>query len=112
MKSVFFVVFLIFQFSVMGQQSIVDKINTQKSNSGCGIANVTIDYKSANYWSHEHELISKDTVSSPIVKVLVSFLDGNNTRVDTLLILNSAQVNKLLSFYQSVENNANPNPSV
>ena len=112
MKKILILIFLFTRFVTYGQQSIMDSINNQASEYGCGTSHFIIEYRSGSYTSREVSIITEDSANSGTVRIHVFFQDTALTSLDTNFVLSANQVSILQSFYQTAGSNSNPDPSL
>jgi len=92
-------------------QSITDKIKSIELYGG-GIAYINIQYNLGNYHSMETDVITLTDTVNNIYSVHSMITDTSNTRIDTIIVLTSAQLSSLNSFYAAAAGGNNPNTTL
>jgi len=97
-----------------GQQSITDKLTASAKGGGAGVAYFNTNYSVGNYQTKEIDVVTVNAADTNniIYSVHIGIADTGIAKLDSTIVLSSAQVNLLNSFYQTAEGGSNPDPTI
>jgi hypothetical protein len=114
MKKLTVLLFLLASYCCFGQQSITDKLVTSIKEGGAGVAYFNINYTAGTYQTKEADIVTANAADTNNItfNVHAHIVDSGKAAIDTNIVLTTAQVNLLNSFYQSASGGSNPDPAI